>query len=164
MRYKLADDFIRNGIIGNTSKFDFMGDQIGFNSAYSNGNYEYIVVKDYTARFSFDEITPPSSTVTTMRSYRAADNALSWEGNLICGVAGGYHPNAKGIACYNIERGPNPAGGAGCNINMGRAVNGGWHELAMSNHNSDTYLYICNGAQHSSSFDMNHRWFFREQV
>jgi len=31
----------------------------------------------------------------------------------------------------------------------------------MSNSNSDTYIYICNGAQHSSSASMNHRWWFR---
>lgn len=33
----------------------------------------------------------------------------------------------------------------------------------MSEYNSDTYLYMCNGAQHSSSYDMNHRWWIRER-
>jgi hypothetical protein len=32
----------------------------------------------------------------------------------------------------------------------------------MAAANTDSYLYICNGAQHSSSHAMNHRFWFRE--
>ena len=31
----------------------------------------------------------------------------------------------------------------------------------MSDSNSDTYIYICNGGQYSSRGTLNHRWWFR---
>ena len=46
-------------------------------------------------------------------------------------------------------------------INMGSTGNDDWHHLIMSRTDADTYMYICNGAQHSSSFSMNHRYWFR---
>ena len=47
---------------------------------------------------------------------------------------------------------------------MGTESHDGNHHFYMSNFNSDTYLYICNGPQHSSGHDMNHRWWFREKA
>ena len=66
-----------------------------------------------------------------------------------------------GINCYNILSGANPSGGSGCSVATGTASNGGWHNFYMADTNSDTYLYICNGAQHSSNYDMNHRFWVR---
>jgi len=44
---------------------------------------------------------------------------------------------------------------------MGTATNPSWHSLYQGNTNTDTYIYICNGAQHTSSFSNVHRWFVR---
>ena len=91
-----------------------------------------------------------------MQSYRASDNALAWTGNLGCGNVGGW-----GINCVNVSSN-NPGGAAGCTIGMGSG-NWGWYHFYMGETNTDTYMYICNGAQHSSGFDMNHRYWFRER-
>jgi hypothetical protein len=161
--YKLSDAFIR-AMIGPTNNFDLMVDQAGFHSGYSSGNYEYLIIRDYTAEFKFDAPTAASSTPTTMQSFRIADGGLAWTGELLCGYTencGGQ--NTAGINCLNVQQGPNPQGGAGCNLNMGSQSNAGWHHIFMSQCNTDTYVYVCNGAQHSSGQDMNHRWWFRER-
>ena len=88
-----------------------------------------------------------------------SDDALAWTGNLRCGNTGGG--GAKGINCYNVLEN-NPQGGAGCDINMGKASNTGWHHFFMSQWNKDTYLYICNGPQHSSGNRFSHRFWVRE--
>ncbi len=154
--YKLSDVNIRN-IIGPSNNFDVMVDQNGYNSAYSTGNYEYVVLRNYTASWTYATKVAASSTTTSMQSYRASDQALAWTGNMTCGVYGG-----AGINCYDLTVG-NPQGGAGCIINMGIQSNSGWHHFYMNETNDDTYLYMCNGPQHSSSFDMNHRWWIRER-
>jgi len=156
--YKLSDEVIRE-IIGSNEKFDILADQSGYNTAYSTGNYEYVVLRDYTGYWRFDGHVAASTTTTTFQSYRASDDALAWTGNLACGIAGG----AVGINCGGvgaIEN--NPQGGAGCDINMGLWTNAGWHHFYMSHANQDTYLYICNGAQHSSSNRFSHRFWVRE--
>lgn len=161
--FKLSDIQIR-GIIGADRNFDVLVDQHGHNSAYSSGNHEYVILRNYTADFSFNSLVPESSTVTQMQSYRASDNALAWTGRLACGTpvaSSGVDGRGVGINCNNVVTGPNPSGGAGCNINMGSSVSTGWHYFYMSEYNTDTYVYICNGAQHSSSHDMVHRWWFR---
>lgn len=152
--YKLSDEVIR-AIIGPSQEFDVMAEQSGYNSAYSTGNYEYVILRNYTGYWRFDGPVAPSSTQTLMQSYRKSDDALAWTGELLCGVGG------AGINCWTVVSN-NPQGGSGCLINMGTASSAGWHHFYMSETNSDTYLYICNGAQHSSSYDMNHRWWFRE--
>jgi hypothetical protein len=153
--YKLADDVIR-AIIGPTENFDILADQNGYNPSYSTGNYEYVVLRNYTGQWRFDGPVAPSATQTVMQSYRAADGALAWTGELLCGL-GGF-----GINCLNVLTGPNPAGGAGCTIAMGTLTHSSWHHFYMGDVNTDTYLYICNGAQHSSGNNMNHRFWFRE--
>jgi hypothetical protein len=158
--YKI-DDSIINAIIGDGT-FDILADQKGFNSAYSNGNHEYVIVRNYTATFTFTALVPESSTTTVFESYRSSDNLLVWRGRLQCGASGGV-----GVNCLNILSTPspvgtaNPQGGAGCLYPLGASTNVGWHHFYMSETNTDTYLYICNGAQHSSSYDMSHQWWVR---
>jgi hypothetical protein len=152
--YKLADGVIRD-LIGPSQNFDVMVDQSGYNSSYSTGNYERVILRNYTGNWRFDGPVAASTTTTVMQSYRKSDGALAWTGELACGAGG------AGINCSTVVLN-NPQGGAGCDISMGTASNAGWHHFYMGETNSDTYLYICNGAQHSSSHDMNHRWWFRE--
>jgi hypothetical protein len=158
--YKLADDVIR-ALIGPSKHFEVMADQSGHNSFWSSANYEYVVLRNYTADWRFDTVVQESSTATTLESYRRADGRLAWSGRLSCNGYGG-----AGINCYLPLVG-NPMGGAACAINMGHASrdpvnNPEWHHFFMSDTNTDTYLYFCNGPQHSSGHDMNHRFWFRE--
>ncbi|MBM4344894.1 MAG: hypothetical protein FJ100_16120 [Deltaproteobacteria bacterium] len=153
--WKLSDAQIK-GIIGDDNNFDVMFDQANYNSQYSSGNYEYAVIYNYTATWTWAGNVKGSSTTTSVKSYRISDGAVAWSGNFQCGDVGGW-----GINCYNVTAGSNPQGGAGCSINMGTASNGGWHHVYMAETNTDTYLYLCNGPQHSSSYNMNHRYWFR---
>lgn len=155
--YKLSDDVIR-AFIGPSQNFDVMVDQSGYNSAYSTGNYERVILRNYTGFWRFDAPVAASTTQTVMQSYRKSDGALAWTGELGCGFVSGA---GAGINCEPVVSN-NPQGGAGCGISMGSATHEGWHHFFMSVSNSDTFLYICNGAQHSSNHDMNHRWWFRE--
>jgi len=158
--YKLADTSI-NAVIGDGT-FDILADQVGFNPVYSTGNHEYVIVRNYTATFSFTSLVPESSTPTVFESYRAADDMLNWRGRLQCGNVG-----AAGINCFNVLTVSNPVGtlnpqgGAGCLVPLGKNTDVGWHHFYMGDTNADTYLYICNGAQHSSSYDLSHRWWVR---
>ena len=156
--YKLSDGAIRN-IIGPGQKFDILADQSGYNTAYSTGNYEYVILRDYTGYWKFDGPVAASTTTTTFQSYRKSDNALAWTGNLACGYNAGT--GAAGINCVTVLSN-NPQGGAGCVINMGTASNPGWHHFFMSQYNQDTYMYICNGAQHSSNDRFSARFWVRE--
>ena len=45
---------------------------------------------------------------------------------------------------------------------MGKFSHVDWHHLFMANTHSDTYLDVCNSAQHSSAHAMNHRFWFRK--
>ena len=156
--YKLPDVQIRN-IIGPAENFDVMADQIGHNSAYSTGNYEYSILRNYTGNWRWDISMPESTSTTTLQVYRITDNALAWTGRLQCGQAAG-----GGINCGPaVLSGTNPGGGSGCGINMGSATNSGWNYFWMYNTNQDTYFYLCNGAQHSSGFTMNHRYWVRRR-
>ena len=65
--YKLSDSVIRN-LIGPSQNFDVMADQNGYNSAYSGGNYEYVLIRNYTGYWRFDTRVAASSTTTTMQS------------------------------------------------------------------------------------------------
>lgn len=152
--WKLSDTQIKD-IIGADNNFDMMQDQANYNTGYSSGNFEYAIIKNYTGVWRFDTAVAASSTTTAMYSYRISDNAQAWTGNLLCGKAG------WGINCYDVIAGSNPAGGSGCSINMGAASSAGWHYIYTADTNQDTYIYLCNGAQHSSSYNMNHRVWFR---
>jgi hypothetical protein len=158
--YKLSDDDIRD-IIGPSNNFDVFVDQAGYNSQYSGGNYEYVTLTNYTGWFSYGGPMLESTTPTAFTSYRASDGAVAWTGRLACGGSGGTHAVNYGVNCYNVISN-NPAGGAGCTINMG-VNNSGWHTFYMGASDTDTYTYICNGAQHSSGNAMNHRFWFRER-
>jgi hypothetical protein len=160
--YKLSDKTIRN-IIGPNNNFDVMADQNGYNSSYSNGNYEYVIIRNYTAPWTFEKTMQSSATTTVFQSYRLSDNALAWTGNIACGADN--WSQRSGINCDGSWGLTNPPqGGAGCDINMGKATSTGWYHFYMDQNNSDTYLYICNGAQHSSGQNMNHRFWIRERA
>lgn len=159
--YKLADADVRN-IIGPSNNFDVMVDQNGFNSLYSTGNYEFVVLRNYTGYWTYEEGMPASTTTTSFQSYRASDQALAWTGDIVCGYNAGA--GTAGINCYGgLGVTNNPQGGAGCVINMGTTSNAGWYHFFMNQWNDDTYIYICNGAQHSSGQSMNHRFWIRER-
>jgi hypothetical protein len=155
--WKLSDAQIK-AIIGTDNNFDVMFDQAGYNSYYASGNYEYVVLSNYTATWTWAGKVAASSTTTAVKSYRISDNAVAWSGNFQCGDVGGW-----GINCYTVTAGTNPAGGGGCSINMGNGngVSSGHHHLYMAETNSDTYVYMCAGAQHTSSYNLNHRYWFR---
>ena len=158
--YKLPDLTVR-AIIGTSNNFDLMADQVMHNTMYANANNEFVIVRNYTGVYSYAAAVPESTTTTVFESYQAFDNALAWRGRLQCGVAG------YGINCYNVLTtpnpwgAPNPAGGSGCILNMGTASDPSWHNLYMGNTNTDTYIYLCNGPQHTSSFSNIHRFWVR---
>lgn len=162
--YKLADATIR-AIIGSDNNFDLLADQLFHNTAYSSGNFEYIVVRNYTGAFTYLAPMEESTTETVFESYRAYDNSLMWRGRLGCGPVeaptGGY-----GINCNSVLTTPNPVGaanpqgGAGC-LGANASTDPSWHTLFMGHTNSDTYQYLCNGAQHTSSYSNVHRWWVR---
>jgi hypothetical protein len=91
-----------------------------------------------------------------MQSFRVRDGGLAWTGELACGLEG------AGINCYSVLRGDNPAGGSGCKLSMSSVSDVGWHHFFMGDTNSDSYLYLCNGAQYSSG-GLTHRFWFRER-
>ena len=158
--YKLADPIV-NAIIGDGT-FDLMTDQVGYNSAYSSGNHEFVIVRNYSATFAFTARVPESSTPTVFESYRASDSMLNWRGRLACGNVGGVGINCEDLQVTGQPVGAvNPQGGAGCLAALGNQSSATWHLLYMSHTNTDTYVYLCNGAQHSSSYDLAHRWWVR---
>jgi hypothetical protein len=159
--YKLSDDDLRD-IIGPSNNFDVLADQMGHNTAYSSGNYEYVTIENYTGSWRFDILMPDSTTVTTFKSFRARDHATAWTGRLACGTVGSVNTGSRGINCLDVVSN-NPAGGSGCAINLGTSSDAGWHHFYMSNPSQDSQLYFCNGAQHSSGYNMNHRFWFRER-
>lgn len=158
--YKLADAAV-NAIIGD-GNFDILVDQMGHQTASSAGNHEYIVVRNYTGTYRYNGVVAESTTETVFESYRAVDGAIAWRGRLQCGNVGGY-----GINCYNVLTtpnpvgAPNPQGGPGCLLGMGTTSSSTWHNLYQGETNTDTYIYICNGSQHTSSYSNVHRWWVR---
>jgi len=163
--YKIADATI-NAIIGD-GNFDMMADQVGHNAGYSTGNNEYVIVRNYTATFSFTALVPESTTPTVFESYRSVDSKLNWRGRLLCGTTSGgvgVGINCQGstaLALPSPVGATNPQGGLGCLFPLGTNSDPGWNTVAMSWFNTDTYLYVCNGAQHSSSYDLSHQWWVR---
>jgi hypothetical protein len=148
--YKLSDDNIR-GLIGASENFDVLVDQAGFNSSYSTGNYEFAILRNYTGRWTWEQAMPASTTTTLLQAYRISDQALTWSGELQFGTGG------AGINGSTVLSGP------GLMIQLGTVTNSGWHHFYMAEVNSDSYLYLSNGAQHSSSHNMNHRYWFRSK-
>lgn len=158
--YKLSDATV-NAVIGSDNNFDILVDQLGHQTASSNGNHEYVVVRNYTGVYTYTAAVPESSTATVFESYRAVDGAIAWRGRLQCGV-GGYGINCGPVlSTPNPLGAPNPQGGLGCLLGMGTTTSSGWHALYQGETNTDTYIYICNGSQHTSSYSNVHRWFVR---
>jgi len=184
--YKLDDKKIR-AIIGQkditdggraSSKkgmFSYMVDQSKWNDYYSDNNKEYGVMKKYTARWRFVRFQQmdSSSTSEEFTSYAipnfdgktpVGDGTVNWKGRPRCGsryMGGGA---GAGISCRDTHNGKpqrSPRGGRGCTKNTGRNRWGGSFHLYMLNTNHDTYMYICNGPQHSSYRRFAHRWYIR---
>jgi hypothetical protein len=157
------------------TKFDYMLDQSGYNSYHSGGNKEYIINRDYTARWFFwaawvsgqgGEAVLESTTKTEMTSYKIAgtgnwngrsaqgEGTVMWKGQARCGTG-----TEAGVACRGVQGGSkSPACGNGCKQNLGhnRCGHCSLH-ATMCATNHDTYLYVCNGCQHSSSNRFSHR-------
>ena len=78
------------------------------------------------------------------------EGTLNWKGTMNSGGT-----NAAGIRCYAGTKGASgfnlsPNGGHGCKKNLSGRWSGTAH-FYMMNYNYNTYIYTCNGAQHSSS-------------
>jgi len=187
--YKLADTKIR-AVIGQSQKagvesmFDYMGDQQGLNTHYSSYNIEHVITYNYKADW-FSSPNPSTtrpmkessnsktqSKVFLLRSgarsnpntpgvgNNKADGEVAWTGRMRCGGRG-----RTGINCYGTPYSgspqTNPNGGSGCKFRRDRRRWSGVVEYYMGNTNTNTYMYLCNGPQHSSGFTMNHRWWIR---
>ena len=155
--YKLADVDIRNGIIGPGQNFDVMNDAKYPAPFLGNGfNFENSYLLGYTGWFQYNQITAASTTSVTFRS-RRVDGLLAWQGELICGTAGGFDTSAKGINCLNVNllKGVNPQGGPGCNTSVYMGTGPGaattLHQVTMfSSTTGDTQVSLCNGKQWTS--------------
>jgi len=81
--YKLSDDAIR-AIIGPNQKFSILADQSGYNTAYSTGNYEYVILRDYTGYWRFDG---PVLASTPQQLFNPIEYLMMlWHGLEICNV------------------------------------------------------------------------------
>merc|ERR1711865_1260374 len=135
------------------------------------------LMKDYTAKWHWTKwrALEESSTKTDFHSYAirnfdgtnpVGNGQLNWRGRPRCGKSAPHSIGSNaGIKCYRTY-GESlhgfqsaPRGGTKCKQNLGRW--GGEFHWFMSHRNTDTYVYVCNGAQHTSSTSMNHRWWFR---
>jgi hypothetical protein len=182
--YKMDDEEIRvylgqpdplndDKAAGN-SEMEIMRDQSGHNKVYSDYNREYTIMKYYTGRWYFDtkdwDAMPESTTDAELSSYAmpgnytggaesAGEGTLNWRGRPICGKK-----RKAGIGCVGSHSGSpqtSPAGGAGCNQDLGRDGWSGDLTWTMCESNHDTYTYMCSGAQHSSSNRFASRVWFR---
>ena len=151
------------------SEMNVMRDQSGFNTGHSRWNREYTIIKKYTARWywvTWNNIKE-STTASELSSWNmprhydgsfssVGGGSLNWKGQPICGHGG------IGINCQDARSGvPNrsPNGGHGCKTNLGKGWGG---QLSWRSHGGyDTYQYICEGAQHSSSNRFAHRQWIR---
>ena len=154
--------------------FSYMMDQSYRNTYYSGGNYEYVIHKMYTARWRFYRFqgVPQSTTRSHLTSYdwpgnydgsknTKGDGRVNWTGQPRCGpdYAGG-----AGISCRNNDNGiPSNSlrGGRGCHRNRGYDRWHGTLHVYMMETNHDSYLYVCNGPQHSSGNRFAHRTWMR---
>jgi subtilisin-like proprotein convertase family protein len=159
--FSLSDVEIRAALGGGSSQnFDVMFDQVGINSYYSYRNIEYVILRNYTGNWKFTSLMPESKTVTKAESWHY-DGTLLWSGRPKCGNT---HKSGKGINCAGVYPGTkDPDRGRKCAKNHSRNRGGGALALYMNEHNTDTYMYVCNGSQHSSSHSLSHRYWFREQ-
>jgi len=185
--YKLADTKIR-AVIGQSQKpgeqstFELMMDQAGINTAYSYVNTEHAILYNYKADWystparNINKPMKESSTKTEMKVFgirsgtrtnpntpgdkaNKAEGEVAWTGRPKCGNRG-----RSGINCYDVYTGSpqkSPNGGRGCKFNRGRNRWTGPLHFYMGNTNTNTYMYMCNGPQHSSGFDMSHRYWIR---
>lgn len=184
--YKMHDHEIRSvfgcakhtddGANAPDCKFTYMMDQSGRNSYYSGGNYEYVIHKGYQARWRFHRFQqmPKSKVPTKLESYDMnynfngrndqGEGSLNWYGEPECGKGSRTNPSGAGISCRGAKTGtPSSSlrGGRGCFRNRGYDRWHGQLHLYMCETNHDTYMYMCNGPQHSSSNRFFHRTWMR---
>merc|ERR1711935_524641 len=187
--YKLADTKIR-AVIGQSQKagvesmFDYMGDQQGLNNYYSSVNIEHAITYNYKAdwysspNYNTKKPMKESSNSKTMSKVfmlrsgsrsnpnipgvgnNKAEGEVVWTGRMKCGGMG-----QSGINCqrtYNGSPRTNPGGGGGCKFRRdNRRWSGDLHWYMNNGNNGQTYMYMCNGPQHSSGQTMNHRFWIR---
>jgi len=163
--FKMSDTQIK-ALIGAKKNFDVLWDQAGLNSSYTYRNIEYVVMRNYTADWRFTGKVAASSTPVTVESWHY-DGTLLWQGKggtnsePKCGHVGGWGINCYGTKTQNSSHGPD--GGKRCKRWESRKNWTGHMHLYMSNTNTDSYIYMCNGAQHSSGHHLAHRYWFRER-
>ena len=183
--YKMHDHEIRS-VIGQpdhkndkanaaTSTFSWMFDQSGRHTHYSGGNYEYTVTKNYNARWRFYRFQgmeeSKTSIVTTAYDTgnfngrnSKGEGSINWVGEPRCGRTSSTRPTGAGISCRGAKSGSpssNLQGGRGCQRNRGHDRWHGQLHMYMCETNHDSYLYMCNGPQHSSSNRFAHRSWLR---
>jgi len=185
--YKMHDHEIRSviGCADHTNdaanapdcEFSYMMDQSYRNTYYSGGNYEYIINKGYIGRWRFHRFQqmPKSKQTLALSVYDMdynfdgrtdqGEGRLNWSGEPYCGKSnGGSNPSGAGLNCYNTRTGTpstSPYGGRGCYRNRGYDRWAGTLHMYMCETNHDSYMYICNGAQHSSHNRFAHRTWMR---
>ena len=81
--FKLSDTDIVN-ILG-CCGYSIMGDQNGYVSGQSAGNYEYVIVRNYTALWTYGSLVANSITQLTFQDYRVSDNKLLVTWVIDCG-------------------------------------------------------------------------------
>jgi hypothetical protein len=160
---------------GGKTAFSYMIDQSRYNAYYSGHNREYVIGKNYKARWFAYHWRPvdESETKHEFSSYIMKGNfngvdtqgegTLNWRGQPRCGHG---RVGGMGVSCYGMTSGSAPRGGRGCktNLNYGGNGNNNWQgqfEVKMWETNWDTYVYVCEGAQHSSSNRFARRIWFR---
>jgi len=175
-----------------TTRFDMLMDQVGFNSYYGAANREYAIMRNYEAHWEFNPARTvrnsrnwgsPTDTKnrTYLESYKipnfdgkdaVGDGTLIWKGKTKCyegsnGRRGVFCSSAATsgsvvVGANTPSRGTD--GGGGCTINLSRGLWSGSPHFVMWESNRNTYMYLCNGAQHSSSYNMVHRLWFRSSI
>jgi len=174
--YKLDDKLIRATIgqkdTSTATKFDIMQDANGRNSYYSNNNREYNILNGYTAKWHFTRwrTMDGSSTKAHFVSYEwsssfdgktpLGDGSINWQGRPKCDASAiGGAGNGAGVNCRGQD-GSGPNGGHHCRRNLGMRWSGALH-FYMAHSNTDTYVFVCNSAQHTSGHKFSHRWWIR---
>jgi hypothetical protein len=184
--YKMHDHEIRS-VIGQpdhkndnakaeTSTFSWMFDQSYRNTYYSGGNYEYTITKNYNARWRFYRFQTMEESKTKLETtaydmnynfngrHSQGDGSVNWVGEPRCGRGSSTRPTGAGISCRGAKSGKPSAslrGGRGCQRNRGYDRWHGQLHLYMCDTNHDSYMYMCNGPQHSSGNRFAHRSWLR---
>ncbi|MCK5396696.1 MAG: hypothetical protein KAJ33_00425, partial [Thermoplasmata archaeon] len=174
--YKLSDNTIRAIIaLGVPDKADYLWNQQGHNQYYADTNSEYVIMDGYNHQWDYSEGMGNSATNIRLRSFRRSDDAVTHDSGWIASSTLGCAKNAGNTAAAGINCWAGSGiyssgwgGGSGsprCTYDLRVNPDHGWSgslRMAMSNTNSDNYLYVCNGPQHTSGSRYKMRVFVRE--